>query len=93
MPMPIDVYVVLKDGSTHIYNIPLVIMRGEKPQEFQKMGYTVAADWPWTHPNYELNIPTLISNIDRIFIDASQRMADLENSNDSYIVKLSEGGE
>ena len=33
MPMPIDLMVTYKNGDQEMYHIPMVIMRGEKPQE------------------------------------------------------------
>lgn len=85
MPMPIDLYVTLNNGEKHIYNIPLRIMRGSKPNEFGKSAnYHVVEDWPWTFPEYAFTIPFELSTIKNIVIDASTRMADVDSSNDSY---------
>lgn len=86
MPMPIDLWVTKKDGSKHIYYIPLDLMWGEKPNEF---GYDrkVLDIWPWTHPQYTLNIDIPISEIARIEIDASQWMADINRKNNVFSLK------
>ena len=81
MPMPVDVVVEYKDGKQEIFNIPLRIMRGNKPQEDEAVKYTVAEDWPWTHPSYELNLAVPMEQIAKISIDPSQRMADLNREN------------
>ncbi len=80
MPMPIDLVVTYKDGTKEIFNIPLRIMRGEKAQE-TKMKQTLAEDWPWTHPTYELIIPTKLKNIKSFEIDPSKRIADVNPDN------------
>ncbi len=84
MPMPLDIMITDSKGVSTIYNIPLRIMRGEKPQENMEMGYKVAEDWPWTHPTYELIIDTKLKKISNIEIDASKRVADIERSNNTW---------
>jgi len=84
MPMPVDVVVTTKDGKKHIYNMPLRMMRGHKPQELADAAYTVAEDWPWTHPTYELIVEEALDQIESIEIDPSQRMADINRENNSY---------
>lgn len=79
-PMPIDVDVFMRDGSRKRINIPLRMMRGSKPSE-EVEDYRVADEWPWTHPTYDLEIEVPIGEIEAIEIDASQRLADVERSN------------
>ena len=57
MPMPLDVVVVKKDGSTELFYIPLRMMRGEKDNPYPQMKRTVAKDWAWAHPTYSLELP------------------------------------
>jgi len=78
MPMPIDVVVTRKNGKKERYYIPLRMMRGEKPTDKKT---SVEDDWPWTHPTYELLIPCKYDKIEKIEIDPSLRMADLEREN------------
>jgi len=84
MPMPIDVVVTYKKGDQEVFNIPLRIMRGEKPQEFSNMKYTVAEDWPWTNPTYTLEIPVKFKNVKKVEIDPTIRMADVERENNTW---------
>ena len=83
MPMPLDVFVEYKDGSTELFYIPLRIMRGEKPEEFE-IERTVLEDWPWVQPEYTFTIPAAASAIKSIVIDASQRLADIDYSNNVF---------
>jgi hypothetical protein len=83
MPMPLDVEVTYKDGTKELFYIPLDLMRGEKPQE-NDMKRTVKEDWPWTYPTYKLEIPRVASEIQKIEIDPSQRMADVKRQNNVY---------
>lgn len=81
MPMPVDVVVEYKDGKQEVFNIPLRMMRGNKPQEDVEAKYTIAEDWPWTHPEYELELAVPMEQIAKISIDPSERMADLNREN------------
>jgi hypothetical protein len=80
MPMPVDVRVVTMEGQTHHYTIPLDIMRGAKTSE-EGTNYTVAPDWIWVSPNYELIIGIPPGKIRSIEIDPSLRLADVDRSN------------
>lgn len=80
MPMPLDVYITLQDGTQQIYYIPLTIMRGEKVNETD-LPRTTGADWPWTHPNYTFLVDLPLDDIQRIEIDPSGRLADVEKEN------------
>jgi hypothetical protein len=86
-PMPIDVVITYKDGSKDIYNIPLDIMRGEKPNEWKNAkdtDYFVAPDWQWVNTTYELTIPARFKKIDKVELDPSGRMADGKKDNNMY---------
>lgn len=84
MPMPLDVVVSYKDGTKELYNIPLRIMRGNKPQEDSAIAQKVIEDWPWTHPEYSFNLPVALDKIDKIEIDPSIRMIDVNRENNIY---------
>ena len=84
MPMPLDVYVKLKNGSLNKYYIPLRMMRGEKNEEKEGVNTVVSEDWPWTYPEYELTIDYSIDQIEAIEIDYTTRMADVDRSNNTY---------
>lgn len=84
MPMPIDVVVTYEDGTKELYNIPLRIMRGNKPQESKALTQKVIEDWPWTHPEYSFTIPQPIGNIISVEIDPSIRLMDVNRDNNQY---------
>ncbi|MAJ51673.1 MAG: peptidase M1 [Flammeovirgaceae bacterium] len=84
MPMPIDLVITLKNGSKKCYYIPLGIMRANKKSE-NAMARQIMKDWHWTHPSYDLFVKVNLDNIKSIEIDPSQRMADIDRSNNSYL--------
>lgn len=83
MPMPVDVLVTTVDGKKHLFNIPLDIMRGAKTPEYADMDWTVAPDWMWVSPEYELTLPYSQTQIQKIEIDPSLRMADVNRSDNT----------
>jgi len=88
VPMPVDVVVTKKDGSKMGYTIPLQIMRGAKGADFNAFNWTINKDWAWTNTQYSLIIPLKSDDIVSIEIDPSERMADLERTNNSWINPL-----
>lgn len=87
MPMPLDVVVTYKKGKLtqlKTFNIPLEIMRGNKQDELKNGNQTVMLDWKWTHSVYELNIPIPFKDIEKIEIDPSLRMADIDRENNIW---------
>ena len=84
MMMPVDLYVEYADGTSEILYMPLRIMRGEKPVEFENIQRRTLQAWPWTYPTYTLKIGRPLSEIKRIEIDATERMADIDRSNNTY---------
>ncbi|CAI8430012.1 MAG: Aminopeptidase N [Flavobacterium sp. SCGC AAA160-P02] len=73
MPMPIDIEVVFTDGSRERFNIPLEIMRGNKPTTA-----TVLKDWGWAHPTYKFEVTKEVKSVE---IDTSKLMADVNLEN------------
>ena len=82
MPMPLDIVVEYDDGTSEMFYIPLRIMRGEKPAE-NDMKRNTLKDWAWVNPTYSFDIPTSRFNIKSITIDPSQRLADVDPSNNT----------
>ena len=80
MPMPLDVVVEYKDGTSELFYIPLRVMRGEKPAE-SDIKRTILEDWPWVESGYQFTIPAAARSIKTITIDPSQRLADIELEN------------
>jgi hypothetical protein len=83
MPMPLDVVVSYRDGTQENFYIPLEIMRGEKAEKLYSKT-TLLPDWGWTYPEYAFTIGKDLSEIVRIVIDPSQRMADIDPDNNAY---------
>ena len=79
MPMPIDLEVTYVDGSIENFNIPLRIMRGNKPTTA-----TVITDWGWAMPTYTFNASKAVKSVT---IDKSKLMADVNVDNNFYEVK------
>ncbi|MGG8497979.1 M1 family metallopeptidase [Tenacibaculum sp. TC6] len=79
MPMPIDVQVTYADGSKEMFNIPLRMMRGEKPTTA-----TIIEDWTFAHPTYSF---TVSKNVKSVEIDPSQLMADINLDNNTFTVE------
>ena len=86
-PMPIDLYITYADGTTEMVNIPLRMMRGAKPSP-DGVDFTVAPDWPWTNPEYTLKVDRIASEIERVEIDPTKGMADVNPDNN--ILNLTE---
>ncbi|HEV7350010.1 M1 family metallopeptidase [Telluribacter sp.] len=83
MPMPLDVVVIYKDGTQENFYIPLEIMRGEKNEKAYAKR-TLLSDWAWAYPEYSFTIDRSMNDIQRIVIDPSMRMADMEFENNVY---------
>ena len=83
MPMPIEVQLLLKDGSTKNYYIPLQMMRGEKPL---LEGEVLLNDWAWAYPEYRFSVEVDLSDIDTITVDANKATADINKENNQLKV-------
>ena len=83
-PMPIDLKITCGDGETETYTIPLAIMRGEKKTDKYGDEIKLLPDWRWTHPTYEIVLDKKFKNIEKVEIDPSQRMADIEKANNVW---------
>ncbi len=83
MPMPLDVIITKTDGSQEMHYIPIGLMRGEKPNE-SGMNRVIQRDWYWTHPTYTFEANINFSDMEKIEIDASQRMADVNRDDNTW---------
>ena len=77
MPMPIDLLVVLKDGSSLLFNVPLTMMRGNKPLE----NTTLLDSWSWAQPYYVFELNVAKENIQEVVIDPLGFTADVNRKN------------
>ncbi len=84
MPMPIDLLVVLKDGSRRTYYAPLRMMRGEKENPYPGISRTVLPDWPWAQNLYEFDVDVPLGQIQALLIDPSGLMADVNPENNVW---------
>jgi hypothetical protein len=80
MPMPIDLQISFADSTEEIHYIPLDLMYGVKPMENPTQRF-VHDRWNWTHEVYTLECNRKLADIRLIEIDPSQRMADINRSN------------
>jgi hypothetical protein len=81
MPMPIDLRLTFKDGSTEMEYVPLNLMYGNKPNEDPDEKRIVHEEWDWTHPTYIVEIKQRLMDLKKIEIDPSKRMADIDQHN------------
>ncbi len=81
MPMPIDLQLTLKDGSTQMHYIPLNLMYAAKDSENSNELRTVYEPWRWTHPTYTIELKSKLTDLKKVEIDASKRMADVNRKN------------
>lgn len=81
MPMPIDLVVTYKDGTSEMIYLPLVIMRGEKPAEKGMPVRIHTEAWPWTDLSKTLILTRDFKTIQSVEIDPSGRMADVYREN------------
>ena len=79
MPMPVEVYVTYKDGSSETHYIPLDLMLSGKKAE--AANWITHAEWKWTAPTYTFEISKPISQLKAIEIDPSYRLPDINRSN------------
>ncbi len=80
MPMPIDLQLTFKDGSTEMHYVPLNLMYGEKQAE-NKQNRTVHEEWRWTHPTYVVEFKHRLTDLKKAEIDPTKRMADVDQKN------------
>ena len=85
MPMPIDVIVYKKNGDLEWYNIPMRIMRGAKGEDILKVKRETLEDWPWVYPTYSFDVPIPVGQIEEVVIDPTNRLADIEPSNNALV--------
>ena len=82
MPMPVDLTIILNDGSEITYSIPLVSMQGTKEDK----NILPAKEWPWTHPSYVFSTEIPMSTIKEIVIDKNEETADLNRENNRFVI-------
>lgn len=81
MPMPVDLIITYKDGTSESIYLPLVIMRGEKAAEKGSPKRIHIETWPWTNLTNTLVLAKSFDTIKTVEIDPSRRMADVQQEN------------
>jgi hypothetical protein len=87
MPMPLDVKVTFRDGTSEWHYIPQYLQFGEKPAEKGQEGRRTYPAWKWTHPTYEIQTGRKLTDIVLVEIDPSLRMADIDRKNNRMELK------
>jgi hypothetical protein len=80
MPMPVDLQLTFKDGTSEVHYIPLDLMYGAKPAE-DSIRRIVYPAWKWTSETYVIESDKKLSELSVAEIDPSMRMADVERQN------------
>lgn len=86
MPMPVDLRIVFKDSSVEDHLLPLDLMYGTKKPENKAIKTTIQSPWKWTHPTYVIETSGKLTDIHRVEIDPSRRMADVERKNNKLLL-------
>jgi len=79
-PMPVEVVITYKDGTSELHYMPLDLMLGGKQQEgtVKQINHP---EWKWAQPTYTFETTQPLGAIKSIEIDPSQRMPDINRSN------------
>jgi hypothetical protein len=86
-PMPIDVKITYKDGSSEWHYVPMYLMFGEKPIEEGQGKRFVYAPWKWTHLTYEIESNRRLTDVVNVEIDPTLRLADIDRKNNRLELK------
>ena len=87
IPMPVDVQLTFKDGTSELHYIPLDLMYGEKPAEDASITRKVYNAWHWTSQYYVIETSRKLIDVVSADIDPSMRMADVERKNNKLELK------
>ncbi len=87
MPMPVDVLLQYRDGTKEEAYIPQYLMFGGKPVEDPAIPRTVFEAWKWTSPTYIFEVNHRLTDLKLVEIDASERMADVDRTNNKLELK------
>ena len=90
VPMPLDISVTSSKSKITWYYIPLRIMRGSKEKDIIGEDFKVISPWPWVYNFYEFIVDLPFKEVQKIEIDASTRMADINRENNIWNGKTNE---
>ncbi|HVZ95814.1 MAG TPA: M1 family metallopeptidase [Chitinophagaceae bacterium] len=86
MPMPVDLELTFRDSTKELHYIPLDLMFGDKPAENAETRI-VHQEWNWTNPTYTVEVKHPLTDIIKVEIDPTKRMADVDPRNDVLELK------
>ena len=83
VPLPVDVFVVDKNGKTLYCYIPLRMQFGQKanPYSYERQ---IFPDWGWAYPTYSFEVAIPFENIQKVIIDPYHISTDIDRSNDTF---------
>lgn len=87
MPMPVDIKLTFKDGSSEWHYVPTSLQFGNKPAEPFQSQRKLYPEWRWLQPTYEIETAKPLTQIVRVEIDPTQRLADIERRNNKLELK------
>ncbi len=85
-PMPIDLQLSFKDGTTEMHYMPLDLMFGSKPVENAAQNRIDHEAWKWASPYYIVTCKHRLTDLKAVEIDPSKRMADVDRKNNVLIL-------
>ena len=85
IPMPLDILITFKDGTSELHYVPLDLMLANKINE-TNLKYFIHPVWKSTQIKYELKINASLKNIKSVEIDPSFRMLDFNRSNNKLVI-------
>ena len=88
MPMPVEVKVTFKDGSSEWHYVPLSLQFGEKQAESFQSPRVVYDEWKWTHPTYVIASTRKLMDMVSIEIDPTHRLADINPKNNKLELRF-----
>ncbi|MFL5742772.1 MAG: M1 family metallopeptidase [Flavisolibacter sp.] len=87
VPMPVDVRISFRDGTSEWHYIPMDLMFGQKPAEQGQENRKVYEEWRWTDPTYEISTGRKLTDVITVEIDPSYRMADINRKDNKLELK------
>jgi hypothetical protein len=82
MPMPIDLELTFKDSTKELHYVPLDMMLAGKPSEGSEKRF-VHEEWNWTNPTYIVEFDHPLTELIKMEIDPTKRMADVNQNNNA----------
>lgn len=89
MLMPIDLSLLIRNGTTLRYTIPHSLMWHAKEDDPLHPDAQVLPPWQWTDATYSVSLPIRFGQVEQVVLDPSGRMADTEPADN--VVVLPEG--